>query len=135
MSRSFVPLATRPIRVALLAASPMYYQVPLYRRLAREPKIQFTAIFCSSGGLRSHDAGYGSPITWDVDLLGGYDSLFLAHSSRNPIGGTFLTLRDFDVIGTIRTGDYDVLWLHGYNFVTNQLAALTQILRGKALLF
>jgi glycosyltransferase involved in cell wall biosynthesis len=113
----------------------MYYQVPLYRRLAREPKIDFTAIFCSSGGLRPHDAGFGSPVTWDVDLLSGYHSLFLARSNRNPIGGTFLTLRDFDVVERIREGDYDVLWLHGYNFVTNQLAALTQIVRGKALLF
>jgi glycosyltransferase involved in cell wall biosynthesis len=113
----------------------MYYQVPLYRRLAREPKIEFTAIFCSNGGLRPHDAGFGSPITWDVDLLSGYQSLFLAHSNRNPIGGTFLTFRDYDVIDRIHQGDYDVLWLHAYNYVTNQLAALTQILRGKAVLF
>jgi glycosyltransferase involved in cell wall biosynthesis len=113
----------------------MYYQVPLYRTLAREPKVEFTAIFCSSGGLRPHDAGYGSPVMWDIDLLSGYHSLFLARSNRNPIGGAFLTLRDFDVVERIREGDYDVLWLHGYNFVTNQLAALTQIVRGKALLF
>src|ERR1700682_185238 len=133
--RGFAPSTARPIRVALLAGSPMYYQVPLYRRLAREPKIEFTAIFCSNGGGRPHDAGYGSPVTWDADLLSGYKSLFLARSSRNPIGGTFLTLRDFDVIGRIREGDYDVVWLHGYNYLTNQLAALTQIVRGKPLLF
>src|SRR5207248_8120282 len=88
----------RPIRVAMLAASPMYYQVPLYRRLAREPKIEFTAIFCSNGGLRPHDAGFGHPVTWDVDLVSGYRGLFLARSNKNPIGGSFLTLRDFDVV-------------------------------------
>ncbi len=113
----------------------MYFQIPLYRRLAREPKIDFTALFCSSGGLRPHDPGFGSPVTWDVDLLSGYRSLFLARANTNPIEGSFLTLRDFDVLHSINEGDYDVLWLHGYNYLTNQLAALAQIVRGKALLF
>jgi glycosyltransferase involved in cell wall biosynthesis len=113
----------------------MYYQVPLYRRLAQEPKIEFTAIFSSSGGVRAHDAGYGRPISWDVDLLSGYRSIFLARSERNPIDGSFFTLRDFDVVRRVWEANYDVLWVHGYNLLTNQLAALTQLLRGSALLF
>lgn len=130
-----MPLAARAIRVGLLAASPVYYQVPLYRRLARDPRIDFTAIFCSSGGLRSHDAGYGGPITWDVDLLSGYHSVFLGRASKNPIDGSFFALRDFDVVRKVRKGNYEVLWLHGYNRLTHQLAALAQVAKGGALLF
>lgn len=113
----------------------MYYQVPLYRRLAEDPRVEFTAIFCSSGGLRPHDAGYGSPTTWDVDLLGGYRSLFLTRSGTNPINGPFFALRDFDVVRRVWDGNYDVLWVHGYNFLTNQLAAITQLVRGNTLMF
>ena len=128
-------LTPSPIRLGLLAASPVYYQVPLYRGLARDPRLEFTAIFCSSEGVRPHDAGYGQPITWDVDLLGGYHSVFLARAPKNPIDGSFFALRDFDVVQRVLEERYDVLWLHGYNSLTNQLAALTQVARGGAILF
>ena len=122
------------IRLGLLAASPMYYQAPLYRRLAAEPAVDFTAIFASNGGVRAHDAGYGQPIVWDVDLLGGYQSIFLDLANQNPVRGGFLSLHDLDVIPRVIRARYDVLWIHGYNFLTLQLAAATQLCRGGRLL-
>ena len=43
----------KPVRLALFAGSPVYYQAPLYRRLARDPRIDFTAIFASTAGARA----------------------------------------------------------------------------------
>jgi len=126
----------RRVRLALFTASPVYYQVPLYRRIAADPHIDFTAIYASSGGVRPFDLGFGQPIQWDVDLLNGYRAVFLARSGRNPIGdGNFLTFRDFDIVRTIRRGSYDVLWQFGYNYLSHQLALLTQLLRGGPVLF
>lgn len=122
------------IRLALLAASPMYYQAPLYRRIAADPRIDFTAVFASSGGLRPHDAGYGAPVTWDVDVLQGYRSRFLRRADSNPIHGSFFALHDTDIVGVLRRGAYDVFWLHGYNYLTHQMAALTQIAGRRPLL-
>jgi glycosyltransferase involved in cell wall biosynthesis len=92
-------------------------------------------MFSSTGGLRPHDAGYGRPITWDADLLGGYRSLFLRWADQNPIDGGFFGLRGFDIIDTVLSRQFDVLWIHGYNFLTHQLAAITQLVKGRAILF
>jgi glycosyltransferase involved in cell wall biosynthesis len=121
--------------LAVVAAAPIPYQIPLYRRLATDPRLEFTAVFASTGGVRPHEAGFAGPITWDVDLLSGYRSRFLRRADRNPIEGGFFELRDFDIVSTLLDGQYEVLWLHGYNFLTHQLAAITQLLLRRRLLF
>lgn len=126
--------APRRTRLALFAASPIHYQTPLYRRIAADPNIDFTAIFASNAGIRPHDAGYGHPVTFDVNLTDGYHSIFLKRADTNPSGGHFFSLFDFDVIRTLAHGKYDVLWLHGYNYATHLLAALTQRALGRELL-
>ena len=126
---------TSPVRLALLAASPVYYQAPLYRRLAADPRIDFTAIFASSEGVRPHDGGYGRRVKWDVDVLDGYRSVFLRKADSNVVRGSFLALRDLDVVPLLARGGYDVLWLHGYNFLTHTLAAATQLALRRGLLF
>jgi glycosyltransferase involved in cell wall biosynthesis len=124
------------IKLALFAASPIYYQVPLYRRIANDPHIDFTAIYASSGGVRAVEMGFGQPVQWDVDMLSGYRSLFLRRANINPIGdGNFFTLRDLDIVKTLRSGHYDVLWQYGYNYLSHQLGFLTQVLRRKPVLF
>lgn len=106
----------------------MYYQAPLYRLVAAEPSVDFTAIFASdAGALRPTDTGYGRPVSWGVDALSGYRSVFLRRAPRNPQGGGgVLSLRDIDVVGVLRRERFDVLWLHGYHTVTHIAAALAQ---------
>ncbi len=123
-----------PVKLAVLVSSPVYNQVPLYRRLATDPRIEFTAIFASSAGIRPYDAGYGKPITWDVDVLDGYRSRFLRRADRYAKSSGFFALRDPDIVPELVRGGYDVLWMHGYNYLTHQLAAMTQFLRRRPLL-
>jgi glycosyltransferase involved in cell wall biosynthesis len=134
-----VPRKTnRRIRLALVTASPVPYKVELYRRLAAHPELDFTVIFMSDAGIRPADAGYGHRISWDTDLIEGYQSIFLRRSGANPNEANappFFAYRDFDIVGRLWKGRYDVVWLWGYNYLTHQLAALTQILRGGLILF
>jgi glycosyltransferase involved in cell wall biosynthesis len=125
---------TVPIKLAAFVAGPVYNQAPLYRRLATDPRIEFTAIFASSAGVRPYDAGYGKPITWDVDTLDGYQSKFLRRADRYAKSSGFFALRDPDIVTELVHGGYDVLWMHGYNYLTHQLAAVTQFLRRRPLL-
>src|SRR4051794_31433502 len=106
------------ISLTLVAASPVYYQAPLYRLLAADPALDFQAIFASSAGLRPFDDDYGRPVQWDVDLTSGYQHTFLRRAEANPIGGGFFTFRDPDIIRLLRQRRSDVLWLHGYNSLT-----------------
>lgn len=124
-----------PIRVALFAASPIPYRVPLYQRLAADPQLDFTAIFASNGGIRPVEAGYSTPTAWDTDLLSGYRAMFLKRANRNPIDGGFFAFRDADLVGWLRAGRYDVLWLWGYNYLSHQLAQITQRLLQKPVIF
>jgi glycosyltransferase involved in cell wall biosynthesis len=107
---------------------------PRRTRIAAEPGVDFTAIFASSAGIRPHDAGYGEHVTFDVDLTKGYRSVFLKKANTNPTSGGFFSLFDRDVVGALIRGRYDVLWLHGYNFASHALAALTQRATGGKLL-
>ena len=130
MTTSIGTTPTQPVRLAVLAASPIYYQAPLYRRLASDPRLDFTAIFASSASQRPHDAGYGMPIAWDVPQLEGFRTVFLSRSDANPIGGSLLDLIDPDVVHLLRRERFELLWIHGYNFITHLLAAITQLAIG-----
>ena len=110
---------SRPVRLAYLVSHPIQYQVPLLRRIAREPDIELTVFFGSDFSVRGYqDAGFGVDVKWDVPLLGGYRHEFLpvlrAAPEDKPLQhisrGIFDRLRG-------RSGEpqFDVLWVHGYN--------------------
>jgi glycosyltransferase involved in cell wall biosynthesis len=121
--------------VAVLAGAPVYYAASLYRRVAADPRVDLTAIFASSAGVRPGDLGFGEKVAWDVDPLAGYRSVFLSRADRTEVvGSSVFAYRDVDVVRVLLAGDYDVLWLQGYHSCTHLLAAATQRLRRRPLL-
>jgi glycosyltransferase involved in cell wall biosynthesis len=126
-----LPEAGRPLRLAALAAGPVFYQTPLYQRLEADPRVELTVLFASSGGVRPYDAALGGRrVVWDVDLLEGYRSEFLAAADTNDVLCGFLALRDWDVVAKVLRGPYDALWVHGYSYLTLWLAMAAAALRG-----
>src|SRR5690242_10917715 len=80
-------------RLAVLASHPIQYQAPLYRALAAHPEIDLTVFFCSDWGLKPyHDEDFGQAVKWDIDLLEGYQSEFLANRSLSPNVARFFGL-------------------------------------------
>lgn len=125
------PGLDRPLRVALLAPSPIPFKVPLYRRIAAAGDIDLTVMYACSMGVRPATAGYGERIVWDTDLLDGYRAEFLRAADRTaPVASSITELIDLDVIPWLLRGRFDVLWTEGYAWITNQLAILTQRSRG-----
>lgn len=128
-------MSGRPLRLAALAAGPVFYQIPLYRRLAADPRIDLTVLFASSGGIRPYDAAFGGrPVVWDCDLLDGYRCEFLRHADDNDVLGGFLALRDWDIVAKIARGGYDALWVHGYSYLTIWLGMVAAWLSGTPVL-
>lgn len=120
----------RPIRLAAVAASPVYYQSPLYRQLARDPRVELTVLFASSAGVRAYDAEFaGREVVWDEDQLAGYRAGFARAADRNDILGGFFALRDFDICRRVLSGRYDVVWVHGLAYLTLWLAVAAAWLR------
>ncbi len=125
---------TTPIRIAAVASSPVFYQVPLYQRLAADPRVDLTVLYSSSAGVRPYDADFGTDVAWDVDLLGGYRSEFLAAADRNEVLGGFFALADRDIFWRILRGRFDVVWVHGFSYVTIWLAMAAAFLRRRPIL-
>jgi glycosyltransferase involved in cell wall biosynthesis len=109
-------------RIAVLNSHPIQYFAPLYAYLNAAPDLKVTALYLSDVSIRGgKDAEFGRDVKWDIDLLGGYDSIFLGTArTREPAG--FWSLIAPQVWRELRSGRYDALWLHGHNYAANLIA-------------
>lgn len=124
-----------PVRLAVLGGAPSHVVAPLYRRLAIDPRLDFTALFASTAGAVPADMGYGRPVVLDQNVLDGYRSEFLRRaSSKQDLESTW-ALRNPDIVRALTKGQYEVLWLHGYNYAVHVLAAATMRFRGLPIMF
>ncbi len=124
----------RPVRLAYVVSHPIQYQAELLRRIAADPAIDLTVLFCSDFSVRAYrDAGFGVAVEWDVPLTEGYRHIVLPrwrdNSSPRPLApiswGFFRVLRH-----GINGAPFDALWLHGYNSVNALHAMLAARLLG-----
>jgi len=106
-------------KLAVLNSHPIQYFAPLYRRLAREPEVDLTVLYCDRGG--AFDPSFGKKVVWDVPLLEGYRYRFLANFRRGGPGGV-LSLINPGIVTTIFRGRYDALWIHSYAHITHAMA-------------
>ncbi|MGP0094503.1 MAG: glycosyltransferase family 4 protein [Xanthobacteraceae bacterium] len=110
-------------RIAVLNSHPIQYFAPLYAYLNAAPDLDVTALYLSDFSIRGgKDADFGQEVKWDVDLLAGYESLFLGDAAHTREPGGFWSLVAPQVWDELRSGRYDVLWLHGHNYAANLIA-------------
>lgn len=128
------PLGVAPVRCICVSTAPVYYHSPLYRELARDPRIAFKVIYTSDGGVRPVDHGFDRGVSWDVPLLDGHASEFISTADRNPIAGAFMSVRPGDILSRLRRAKPEILGIHGYNYLTLQLVLWTQRALGRPIL-
>jgi len=113
------------VRIAVLNSHPIQYFAPLYAYLNAAPDLEVTALYLSDFSVRGGtDAGFGRPVRWNFDLLAGYRSVFLGDAARTREPGGFWSLITPQVWSELRSGRYDVVWLHGHNYAANLLALM-----------
>ena len=118
--------ATGRYRLLVLASHVIQYQVPMFRTLAADPRLDLTVLFCSDWGVTAyHDEGFGREVRWDVPLLDGFRSEFLPNWSPRPHPGRFWGLINPAALQRIRCGEFDAVWVHGWASVTNCMVMLT----------
>ncbi len=125
---------TRPVRLAYVVSHPIQYQAELLRRIAADPAIDLTVLFCSDFSVRSYrDSGFGVAVEWDVPLTEGYRSVVLPRWRDNssprpmaPISRGFFRMLRMGIDGE----PFDALWVHGYNSVNCLHAMLAARLLG-----
>jgi glycosyltransferase involved in cell wall biosynthesis len=126
---------SRRARLAIVSSHPIQYAAPLYAHLSRDPELQLTVLYCSDFSLRGErDPGFGERFAWDIDLLAGYDSIFLGERHRTRSLGGFWSLVCPELLREISGRRYDVVWVHGQQYAADVLAFALAKLRGLAVL-
>jgi glycosyltransferase involved in cell wall biosynthesis len=121
----------RPVRLAIVTSHPIQYAAPLYAYLSRDPTLALTVLYCSDSSLRgARDPGFGAELSWDIDLLAGYASIFLGERSRTRDVGGFWSLICPELAWEIRSARYDAVWIHGQQFAAYVLAFALAKLQG-----
>jgi hypothetical protein len=117
--------AGRVTRIAVLNSHPIQYFAPLYAYLNAAPDLNVTALYLSDFSIRGgKDAGFGRDVRWDLDLLAGYRSVFLGKGAHTREPGGFWSLIAPQVWSELRSGRYDVVWLHGHQYAANLIALM-----------
>ena len=122
---------SKPFRLAVINSHPIQYFAPLFKYLNQDSELSVTALYGSDFSLRGGiDHGFKQAITWDIDLLQGYQSVFLgeAAKTRDPKG--FWSLVCPQVWSEVRSGKYDALLVHGYSYAVNVLGVLAAKSKG-----
>jgi glycosyltransferase involved in cell wall biosynthesis len=63
----------RAYRLLAVASHPVQYMAPIFRRMAKHPRLDLQVAYCSLRGAEAgHDPEFGTQVKWDVPLLDGY---------------------------------------------------------------
>jgi glycosyltransferase involved in cell wall biosynthesis len=101
-------MAERRYRVLAVAAHPVQYMAPIFRRMAARPGFDLHVAYCSLRGAEAgHDPEFGTTVQWDVPLLEGYA---WSHVPNRGSGEeSFFGLRNPGLSKLIREGNFDAM--------------------------
>jgi glycosyltransferase involved in cell wall biosynthesis len=103
-----------PRRLAVVISHPIQHFAPLFSRLAQAPEVVLKVFYCCDWGVREYqDSGFGISVAWDIPLLDGYDSEFLA-IRRRPKSLRFFEIDNPRVAERLAIFAPDAVWVHGY---------------------
>lgn len=128
---------TRPLKLLLLASHPVQYASPVFRLLAKDPRVEIEVAYCSMQGTDAHvDPDFGVEVKWDVPLLDGYRWTELPNRSWRPGPGSFFGLINPRIWRLIRQGNFDAVVAYtGYAYATFWIALAAAKLSSTPILF
>ena len=101
------------MKLAIVASHPVQYYAPLFRTLAG--KLDLTVFYAHRDTTDDQArAGFGVGFAWDVDLLSGYDSVFLDNRATNPGLGRFGGVDTPEIGAKLRDGGFDGVLVLGW---------------------
>ncbi|MBL8330560.1 MAG: glycosyltransferase family 4 protein [Rubrivivax sp.] len=101
------------MRLAIIASHPVQYYAPLYRELAHH--LDLTVYYAHRDTAADQArAGFGQGFAWDVDLLSGYQHLFLQNVARQPGLGRFAGVDTPGIQAELRAGRFDAVLVMGW---------------------
>jgi glycosyltransferase involved in cell wall biosynthesis len=107
-------------RLAIVLSHPTQYYSPWFRWLRTHTPIEFRVFYLWDFGVTNQrDPEFGVEVTWDVDLLSGYDSEFIPNRASRPGTEHFWSLRNPTLSARLAAWSPDAVLLFGYNYATH----------------
>lgn len=130
-------MSDRKQHVLLVATHPTQYGAPVFRLLARDPRVQIQVAYCSLQGAKAgFDEEFGREVQWDVPLLDGYPWVELQNRARRPGLGRFWGLLNPGLWKLIRDRKFDAVVLYtGYRYASFWIGLLAAKASKTAALF
>jgi glycosyltransferase involved in cell wall biosynthesis len=124
-------------RVLLLGSHPTQYSSPVFRRLARDTRLEIQVAYCSLHGAKAgYDPGFEREIVWDIPLLDGYIWNELPNRASRPGLERFWGLVNPAVWKLIRQGNFDAVVIYtGYLYATFWIAVAAAKMSRTAIVF
>lgn len=124
-------------KVLMVCSHPVQYAAPLFRLLAKHPRLETQVAYCSLQGAEPGlDPGFGFEIAWDIPLLDGYVWILAPNRSPRPGLERFWGLLNPSLWKLVGKGRYDAVVAYtGYAYASFWIVAATAKLRGIPFLF
>jgi len=123
-------------RLLLVSSHVVQYASPIFRKMARDPRLDILVAYCSMQGAESGiDPGFGVEVTWDEPQLEGYDWVHPANRAPRPDVGHFFGLFNPGLWRVIRDGKFDAMYVSGYFYASAWIAILAAKVHGVPILF
>ena len=102
------------MRLAVIASHPIQYHAPFFRELAR--RLDLTVFFAHRATpVDQAKAGFGVEFAWDVDVLEGYEHVFLKNVAKPPGIDRFGGCDTPEIGGRLAEGRFDAVMVHGWH--------------------
>jgi glycosyltransferase involved in cell wall biosynthesis len=124
-------------RVLIVSTHPVQYAVPLYRLMARHPKLDILVAYCClQGAEKGVDPEFGLEVAWDIPLLEGYPWVHVPNRSLRPALGRFWGLTNPRLWQIVRQNHWDAIVVYtGYAYASFWIVMVAAKSKGRALLF
>lgn len=102
------------IRLGILSSHPIQYQAPLFRALAQQIDVQ---VFFAHRQTPEEQAfaGFDVPFSWDVDLLSGYNHIFLENIAKDPSVSHFFGCDTPEIRKYLKEEKFDAFLITGWH--------------------
>ncbi|WP_373034679.1 glycosyltransferase family 4 protein [Sulfurimonas sp.] len=117
-------------KLAIFLSHPIQYFSPLFKYISENSKIiDLTVYYFSDISIRGFaDNDFNQKITWDIDLLDGYNYKFLKNIHNENTPNNFFSLINFEVFSEIKHNNYDLVLNFGWSTVSNLFVVFSSIL-------
>ena len=102
-------------RLAIITTHPIQYYAPVFKLMAEQIDI---CVFYTWGrqSLTKNDPGFGKTVTWDIDLLEGYNSTWLNNTAADPGSHHFKGIVNPDITHQIKNWRADAILVIGWAY-------------------